>query len=140
MTPSASRQRVLSPLQRHAARLLAAGYGQAHVGRLIERSPRTIREWLKREDFRALVDEQRQGEHSATVLERLRELLFDEDPRVSLAAARELNKMTASDSARQAAEQPAVYIVADERSKFDVGDSEEDDYCETVSTPEPLSP
>lgn len=89
--------RLLSHKQKRAARLLAAGHTQARVAARVGCGDRTIREWFeKRPDFRALVESEREAMRDPSVLDTLRDLLNDDNPRIRLGAAQELNRMRVS--------------------------------------------
>ena len=85
----------MKPLEDHhreAAAMLGQGATQAEAAEAVGRTVRTVRDWMRREDFRALVDESRgrEASHEPGALATLRELLKSPDEAIRLRAAIEL--------------------------------------------------
>lgn len=77
---------------RSAAALLGQGASQAEAAEAAGVGRRTVQDWLKRDDFQALVRDLREREASSEpgALARLRELLRSDDESIALRAAIEL--------------------------------------------------
>ena len=87
----------LTEMQSRAARMLGLGHSQrataARIGLSPDSGDRTIRRWLEIPAFRAARDAAQEESTDPTILQVLHELLNDQDPRIRLGAAQELNRM-----------------------------------------------
>jgi len=80
----------LTPIQRRAARLLAAGLSKPVVAGRLGVTARTLRRWAELPAFAALLAEPVDPTLELTARETLRELLHSPNERIRLAAATEL--------------------------------------------------
>jgi HEAT repeat protein len=87
-SPQTFKVGAMNQRQRHAACLLARGLTQSEVGRLVDRSERTIRTWRDCiPGFRDEVERQRSNAGDTSAVGVLHELLHSQDESVRLRAA-----------------------------------------------------
>jgi hypothetical protein len=86
----------LTPIQRRAARLLAAGLSKPVVAGRLGTTARTLRRWAEDPAFRALLAEPADPTVDVSAFETLRELLHSPNEKVRLAAATELIRYEAA--------------------------------------------
>jgi hypothetical protein len=88
--------RTFTPRQHRCARYLALGMSQGATSRRMSMSDRQIRRWLTElPGFAALVEEYREAGADENATDVLNDCLYDPDPRVRIAAARELRARAA---------------------------------------------